>query len=176
VPQPGSTERSDLAEDGLLGGNRQVADRRQHIAAADRIALHLGDDRLPAVADRAVQFLDRQADQTAAAIALVFLRAAGPRRIVAAGAEGAVAGAGQHDDADIGVIIGVAHRLEHLLDRLGAERIQHFRPVDRDRRNPVALVIEDVLIGHDALSTGDRCDGRTMRRRRQPCKAPLPNR
>src|SRR6266540_3157245 len=44
--------RPDLAEHRLFRGDRQVADGRQHVAAADRIALHLGDDRFPAVADR----------------------------------------------------------------------------------------------------------------------------
>jgi hypothetical protein len=142
VPQPGSTEHR------LFRGDRQVADGRQHVAAADRIALHLGDDRLPAVADRAVKLLDRQADQAAAAIAAFLFRTGGAGRVVAARAEGAVAGAGQHDDTDVAVILGVAHRLEHLLDRLGAKRVQHLRPVDRDRRDAVALIVEDVLIGH----------------------------
>src|SRR5437764_2104501 len=144
--------RSDLAEDGLLGGDRQVADRRQHVAAADRVALHLGDDRLPALADHAVQFLDRQTNETAAAIALVRLRAAGARRIVAARAKGAIPCPGQHDNADIGILFGVAHGLEHLLDGAGAERVQHRRAVDRDRRNAVALLVEDVLIRHEVYS------------------------
>src|SRR4029077_17926065 len=64
----GAAPRPTLPEYRLLRGDRQVAHRRQHIAAADRIALHLGDHRLPAVADRVVQFLDRPPDETAAAL------------------------------------------------------------------------------------------------------------
>ena len=157
--------RSDLAEDGLFGGDRQVADRRQHIAAADRVALHLGDDGLPALANHAVQFLNRQTDETAAAIALIGLRAAGARRIVAARAEGAVPGPGQHDNADIRILFGVAHGVEHLLDGVGAKRIQHRRAVDRDRRDAVALVVEDVLIGHGGSAPEGRYRPRTMRRK-----------
>src|SRR5205823_11802179 len=83
--------RPDLAELRLLRGDRQVAHGRQHIAAADRIALHFGDHRLPAVADCAVQLLDRQADEAAPAIAALLFGAAGARRVVAAGAECAIA-------------------------------------------------------------------------------------
>jgi len=61
-----------------------------------------------------VKFLDRQPDQAAAAIAAFFLRPGGARRVVAARAEGAVAGAGQHDDADVAVVLRIAHRLQHL--------------------------------------------------------------
>jgi hypothetical protein len=127
--------------------------------------LNLGDDGLPALADHAVQFLDRQTDETAAAIALVRLRAAGARRIVAARAEGAVAGPGQHDNADIRILFGVAHGVEHLLDGVGAERVQHRRAVDRDRRDAVALVVEDVLIGHWGSAPEGRYRPRTMRRK-----------
>src|SRR5947207_6813590 len=155
--------RSDLAEDGLFGGDRQVADRRQHVAAADRIALHLGDDRLAAVADGAVQFLDRQTDETAAAIALVGLRAAGARRIVAARAEGAIPGPGQHDNTDIRILFGIAHGVEHLLDGVGAKRMQYLRAVDRHRRHAGALVVEDILIGHGGSAPEGRYRPRTMR-------------
>src|SRR3984893_11012455 len=59
--------RPDLAEHRLVRGDRQVAHGGQHVAAADRVALHLRDDRFAAVADRAVKFLDRQADAAAVA-------------------------------------------------------------------------------------------------------------
>src|SRR5262249_46074528 len=123
-----------------------------------------------ALADQTVQFLDRQTDEAAPAIALVRLRCAGAGRVVATRAEGAVAGAGQHDDPDIVIVLGVAHRLEHLLDGFGAERVQHFRAVDRDRRDAVALVIEDVLIGHGpylrgSMLTPDDAAGRLGRAR-----------
>jgi hypothetical protein len=79
---------------GLLGADGQVADRAQHVAAADRKALHAGDHGLGHVADGGVQLFHRQADGAAAVVVAVV------RGLVAAGAEGAVAGAGQHDGAD----------------------------------------------------------------------------
>src|SRR4029077_13873569 len=103
----------------------------------------------------AVQFLDRQADEAAPAIAAGLFGATGARRIVAAGAKGAVAGPGEHDDADRAVLLGIAHRAEHLLDGLGAERVQHLRAVDRDRRDPVALLVKDVLECHDRGPSAD---------------------
>src|SRR5207237_235654 len=109
-------------------------------------------------------------DQAATAIAAFLFRTGGARRVVAARTEGAVAGAGQHDDADVAVVLGVAHRLQHLFDRLGAKRVQHLRPVDRDRRDAVALVVEDVVIGHGAALPGSM-PTRTMRRRHAASKS-----
>jgi hypothetical protein len=56
-------------------------------------ALHAGDHRLGHVADGGVQLFHRQADGAAAVVVAVV------GRLVAAGAEGLVAGAGQHDGA-----------------------------------------------------------------------------
>jgi hypothetical protein len=61
----------DLAELGLLGGDGQVAERGQHVAAADGETLHAGDHGLGHVADQRLQFLDRQADGAAAVILAV---------------------------------------------------------------------------------------------------------
>src|SRR5438067_12570457 len=72
-------------------------------------------------------------------------------------------------DADIGVVIAIAHRLEHLFDGLGAERVQHLGAVDRDRRDPVALVVEDDLISHDA-TPGRAMPAQTMRRKLPPAQ------
>ena len=68
--------------------------------------------------------------------------------LVAAGAEGLVAGAGQHDDADVAVGPRGAERGHHLVDGLGAEGVAHLRPVDRDPRDAVARVVENVLERH----------------------------
>ena len=68
---------------------------------------------------------------------------------VGAGAERA-ARAGQHDDADIVVggrrLHGVAHIALH--DR--RPRIHAVRPVERDGRDLVADLVENMLIGHRA--------------------------
>ncbi len=68
------------------------------LPGADGEALHACDHRLGHVADRVVQFLHRQADGAAAVVVAVV------RRLVAAGAEGLLAGTGQHDGADLAVV------------------------------------------------------------------------
>ena len=98
---------ADLAELRLLRRDRQVAHGRQHIAAADRIALHRGDDRLAGVADRAVQFLDRQPDEAAPAIAARSM----PRAELSPPAQKARSPAPASTMTPMSGPLGVAHRL-----------------------------------------------------------------
>ena len=88
--------RAGLAEARVVGGDRQVAQHVQHVAAADRDAVHGGDHGLGNVADHAVQRLDLEQARlgrpvVAGLVALL---------LVAARAERLVARAGQHDHAD----------------------------------------------------------------------------
>ena len=78
-----------LAEDGVVGGDREVADQVQDVAAADRVAGDHRDDRLRQAADLDVQVADVEpadallGDLVVADVAVV---AADP--LVAARAEG----------------------------------------------------------------------------------------
>ena len=103
------------------------------------IALHAGDHRLGHVADGGVQLLHRQADGAAAVVVAVV------RRLVAAGAEGAVAGAGQHDGADVAVVAGPVQRLDQLVAGLAAKGVHLVRAVDGDPGHAVADFVEDVF-------------------------------
>src|SRR5947209_1976992 len=92
-----------LAEDGVLGRDREIADDVQHVAAADREAGDHRDDRLRDVADRAVQSLDvHRAIEGSARGSGTFgprgVAALAPLLLVPAGAEGLVPGAGEHHD------------------------------------------------------------------------------
>ena len=80
---------ADLPEHRLLGRDGQVAQRRQHVAAADGEALHARDHRLGHVADQRLHLVDRQADRAAAAVAALV------RALVGAGAERSVPRAGR---------------------------------------------------------------------------------
>ena len=107
MPQPRVDRadlRADLAEFRRVGGDGEVAQRREHIAAADGEAVDAGDDRLRHVADDRLELVDRQADD-AAPVVLALMRA-----LVAAGAERLVAGAGQHDGGDRLVVAARAGR------------------------------------------------------------------
>lgn len=76
--------------------------------------------------------------------------------LIAAGAEGLIAGAGQNNDADAVVVTGVGQRVEHLFDRLRAKRIAHLRPVDGDFGDAVGgLVIQNVFEIAGAILPGD---------------------
>ena len=77
-------------------------------------------------------------------------RGAGGLADVAAHAEGALAGAGEHDHPD-GLVVGRRlERLGELGDGLGAEGVQALGPVDGDGGPPAADLVEDVLegVGH----------------------------
>ena len=92
APKPPSklpTRGPGLAEDGVVGGDRQVADQVQDVAAADRVAGDHRDDRLRSAADLHVEVADVEpadallGDLVVADVAVV---AADP--LVAARAEG----------------------------------------------------------------------------------------
>src|SRR5262249_1473097 len=82
---PAGVNRADLGADlpELCGVSRyrQVAKRCEHVTAADRKAVDPCDHRFRYVADQALQFINRQADHTAAVILALM------RRLIAARAE-----------------------------------------------------------------------------------------
>jgi len=89
-----------------------------------------------------VQLLDRQSDGAAPVVVAVV------RRLVAAGAERPLAGAGQHDAADLAVVARAVQRVDQLVAGGAAERVHLVRAVDRDPRNAVAHLVEEVLVFH----------------------------
>ena len=94
----GAHARAGLPEARVVGRDRQVADDVQHVAAADRVAGDHRDDRLGRAADLDVQVGDVEAADRAPGSALVAGVAA--HALVAAGAEGVGALAGEDDRAD----------------------------------------------------------------------------
>ena len=108
--------RADLPKDRPLRGDRQVADRGQHIAAADGIALHVRDYGLGHVANQALHLLDRQAHRAVPAIS------GGLTRLIAAAAKSLVAGAREHDHADVPTAAGADEGRDQLLARLCERR------------------------------------------------------
>ncbi len=89
----------------VVGGDRQVADEVQDVPAADRVARDHRDDGLRQAPDLDVEVADVQApdallrDLVVADVAVVAADA-----LVAARAERVVAGAGEDDRADLGVV------------------------------------------------------------------------
>ena len=94
VPQPASTEPTfgpTWPNFARVGGDGEIAQRRENIAAANGEAVDARDHGLGNVAYDRLEFVDRQANN-AAPIILTFVRA-----LIAAGAERLVACAGQND-------------------------------------------------------------------------------
>src|SRR5665811_2508072 len=74
--------------------------------------------------------------------------------LVAARAEGLLAGPGEDHDADPGVLAGELQRGGDLDQGLRPEGVQHLGPVDRDLGDPAGRLVADVLV----LSPGDPLD------------------
>ena len=139
----GADARAGLAEARVVGGDREVADEVQDLAAADRVAGDHRDDRLRQPAHLHVQVGDVEAPDRRA---LGHVAGVAAHALVAAGAERQRALAGEDDRADLRVLAGELQRLRDLHDRLRAEGVADLGAVDRDLRDPVAGgLVADVL-------------------------------
>ena len=99
--------RAGLAEDRVLGGDREVADEVEDVAAADRVAGDRGDDRLRRAAHLHVQVADVEpADALLGDLVGADVAVVAADLLIAAGAEGLIAGAGEDDRADLEVVAG----------------------------------------------------------------------
>ena len=63
---------------------------------------------------------------------------------VAARAERLVAGSREDNHSDRRIVVRVAKCVDELLEGIGTQRIPHFRPVDRDSRDAVLLVVQQI--------------------------------
>ena len=64
---------------------------------------------------------------------------------VAAGRERLVAGAGQHDDADFGIVSRHLHRFRQFLVGLRPNRVAHLRTVDGDGGDAAVGLVKHVF-------------------------------
>jgi len=122
--------RPDLTKLRTIRCNRQIANRRKDVTSTDRKTVDPGDNRFGHIADDALELIDGQSDR-AAPVVLPIVCA-----LVAAGAKGLVAGAGQNDNADRLVPAGALKCVDELFDRLTTERIVTFRPLIVIRATP----------------------------------------
>ena len=148
APKPPSNEPTfgpTLAEAGVVGGDRQVADDVEHVAAADRVAGDHRHDRLgqPAHLDVQIGDLeppDRLVPARGRRVGAGDVAAArSAHALVPARAERVRAFAGQDHDADVEVLAGARERIRQLDHGLRAERVAHLGPVDRDLRDAGVL-------------------------------------
>src|ERR671914_2859073 len=135
--------RAGLAEAGVVGGDREVADHVQDVPTADRVAGDHGDDRLGRAAHLHVQVCHVETPNLGAAGHVAGVAA---HALVAAGAEREWAVAGEDDDTDVGVLARALERVGHLDQGLGPEGVAHLGPVDGDLGDPACQFVADVLV------------------------------
>jgi hypothetical protein len=149
--------RSGLPENRVLGGDRQVADEVEDVTAADGVAGHGRDDGLRGAPHLHVQVAHVQpADPLLGDLVGADIAVVATDLLVATGAEGLVSGAGEDDRADLEVVAGPGEGVAELRQGRWTEGVAALGTVDRDLRDPVGLLVEDVLIGAGALPF-DRC-------------------
>jgi hypothetical protein len=131
-----------LAEARVLGGDGEIAGQRHARAGADRVAVERRDHRLALVPD-----LEEELEIRAHQRFELVERRVGDLLHVPAGAEGALAGAGEHDRADAGIGRERVERPDDLAvgDR-HAQRVQAIGPVDPDLGDRPACLDDDVLV------------------------------
>ena len=132
-----------LAENGIIGGNGQVADHGQDVAAADGIAGDHGDHGLRAGAYLAVQV---QHVQPVLARPRIYVAGLPPHFLIAAAAEGPGAGPRQDDDADFPVETGVGQGIADFIIGERGEGVHPVGPVDGDPGDAFRLIVKDFLV------------------------------
>ena len=118
-----------------------------YYAHLDAYAAGLAEGQVAAlvVADGDVGRGHRQADGAAAVVLAVV------RGLVAAGAERLVAGAAEHDAADVLVPAGALKGVDQLIAGDAAKGVVFFRPVDGDVCGALAHFVQDVLVIHPRM-------------------------
>ena len=150
-----AARRADVAEDDVVRGHGQVAGQVELVAAADGHPVEPRHDRLGAGPD-GVDGGDEVAHPGPVVVGA--LEEGGLLGEVGAGAEGALAGAGQDDDPDPVVRRRLAHVVREGIERRAVEGVVDVRPVEPDRRPPADDVVVD---GHPAPPASSSSSGST---------------
>ena len=128
-----------MAKDGIVGGDAQVAEQVQHLAAADGVARHEGDHHLGQAADQPLQVEHVEPGQAR----LIDVAAIAAHALVAAGAKGPAAivgrpGARQQHHPHGRIITHPRKGVAELLNGAGPEGVALVGAVDRDAGDPFA--------------------------------------
>ena len=139
--------RPGLAEDGVVPGDRQVADEMEDVPAPDGVALDHRHHRLRQPADLNMEVADVEpADSLLGDLVVADVAVVAANPLIAAGTERLVARAGEDDRRDLGVVTGPGEGVAELRERRRPECVVNLRPVDRDLRDRIAALVEDVLV------------------------------
>ncbi len=153
---PGADPRPGLAEDGVVGGDREVAAEVKDVAAANRVARHHRHHRLRQSPHLHLQVGDMKA---ADGSALGDVAGVAANLLVAARAERLRALAGEDHDADLGILAGQLQRGGDLDQRLRPEGVEGLGPVDADLGDSLGKLVVDVVVLASALPLDWRVEG-----------------
>ncbi len=134
-----------LSELGGIGRDDEIAEHGEFAASAERPSRDRGDHRLAHGSDAVVGFGEE--------VRLEHVHVGLRRHLLDVGArrEGAV-GSGQHDASHGVVAVPCLERSDQFLQELAIQRIERFRPVQRDDADRTVGCHEDVLVGHEKIS------------------------
>lgn len=142
--------RAHLTEDGVVGGDGQVAHDLQDVAATDRVPGHHCHHRFGQPPDLHLQIGDVKPAHRIGAVRFGEVSGIAADALIAARTECPVPLAGQDDHADRRVLAGVGERVGDLDQGLRPEGVVHLRPADHDPRDAVVGPrIVDVLVTPD---------------------------
>src|SRR5215208_6633676 len=143
--------RSDLPELRVVGSDGEVAHHVKDVAPADGVSCNHRDDGLGAAPDLDVQIRDVEASDrpttwSAPRVGGVLEVSGVPTHpLVATRAEGVGSLPGKDDDPRLMVLTGIFEGLLHLDDRQGTEGVANLGAVYGDLRDPLRLLVPDVL-------------------------------
>src|SRR5581483_6966076 len=135
--------RADLPDAHVIGGDGQVTSQVEFVASADDHAVQPRNRRLADIPQRVDTRLEPANPLPVVARAPGVL--IGVLAHVAAGAEGVLAGAGEHYHRHAVVPRSVGERLGQLPGGDGATAVVDLGAIEGDARHPVLLLVQDLL-------------------------------
>ena len=125
----------------MVCGDGEIAEHVEDVTTADGDAVHRRDHGLGDLADQPMEVLHLEDAVLGGAV----VARLGPLLLIAAGAEGLVACAGDCDDADAAIGPGALEREDELVDGATPERVVALGPLDRDPGQAPVDFVADVF-------------------------------
>ena len=142
---------ADLPELRVIGGDGEVAHHVQDVTPAYGVSCHHRDDGFGATPDLDVQIRDVEAPDGLSSrsaprrVRIFEVSGISPYLLVSSGTESVRSFPRQDDDPCLEVLPGIFESTLHLDNRQGTEGVTHLRTVYGDLRDPLRLLVLDVL-------------------------------
>ena len=144
-----------MAEAGVVGRDGEVTHQVQDVTAPDGVTRDLGNHRLGQSAYLNLEVQDVETPYPPARhVIIAHVAVIAADFLVATRAKGVTPGTGQDDGTHFDVVTGTLEGVGQLEERLGAKGVSPLGPVDRDARNPLGRLVDDVLVVAEDLPRG----------------------